>query len=101
MKNLTYPYMGIGGVKNCQNDPYVINERPLINPTPNPQSGGPGSISIAPRDWVSVLVTSFDMHGPHWDYSSTPGTTLGCDRPTNTNLINTAELTHFITLHSL
>ena len=31
LKNLTYPYMGVGGgVKNCQNHPYVINEWPLI-----------------------------------------------------------------------
>ena len=30
LKNLTYPYMGIGwGVKNFQNHPYVINEWPL------------------------------------------------------------------------
>ena len=29
LKNLTYPYMGVGGVKNCQNHPYVINEWPL------------------------------------------------------------------------
>ena len=28
-KNLTYPYMGVGGVKNCQNHPIVINEWPL------------------------------------------------------------------------
>ena len=28
LKNLTYPYMGVGG-KNCQNHPYVINEWPL------------------------------------------------------------------------
>ena len=26
---LTCPYMGVGGVKNHQNRPYVINERPL------------------------------------------------------------------------
>ena len=27
MKNLTYAYMGVGGgVKNCQNHAYVINE---------------------------------------------------------------------------
>ena len=27
LKNLTYPYMGVGGgVKNCQNRPYLINE---------------------------------------------------------------------------
>jgi hypothetical protein len=25
-KNLTYLYMGVGGVKNYQNHPYVINE---------------------------------------------------------------------------
>ena len=31
LKNLTYAYMGVGGVKNCQNCPYVINEWPLIN----------------------------------------------------------------------
>ena len=30
LKNLTYPYMGVGGVKNCQNRPYVINEWPQI-----------------------------------------------------------------------
>ena len=26
LKYLTYPYMGVEGVKNCQNHPYVINE---------------------------------------------------------------------------
>ena len=31
LKNLTYPYMGVGEVKNCQNHPYVINELPLWN----------------------------------------------------------------------
>ena len=31
LKNLTYPYMGVrGGVQNCQNHAYVINEWPLI-----------------------------------------------------------------------
>ena len=25
LKNFTYPYMGVRGVKNCQNHPYVIN----------------------------------------------------------------------------
>ena len=25
-ENLTYPYMGVGEVENCQNHPYVINE---------------------------------------------------------------------------
>ena len=30
LKNLTFPYMGVGEVKNCQNRPYVINEWPLI-----------------------------------------------------------------------
>ena len=30
LKNFMYPYMGVGGVKNCQNHPYVINEWPLI-----------------------------------------------------------------------
>ena len=29
LRNLKYPYMGVGGVKNCQNDPYVMNEWPL------------------------------------------------------------------------
>ena len=29
LKNLTYPYVGVGAVKNCQNHPYVINEWPL------------------------------------------------------------------------
>ena len=29
IENLTYPYMGAGGVKNFQNHPYVINEWPL------------------------------------------------------------------------
>ena len=29
LKNLTYPYMGVGGVKNFQNLPYVINEWPI------------------------------------------------------------------------
>ena len=28
LKNLTYPYMWVGGVKNCQNHPYVINKWP-------------------------------------------------------------------------
>jgi hypothetical protein len=35
LKNLTYPYMGAGGIKNGQNHPYVINEWPL-----NVVSGG-------------------------------------------------------------
>ena len=26
MKNVTYPYMWVGGIKNYQNHPYVINE---------------------------------------------------------------------------
>ena len=30
-KNLTYPCMGVGGFKNCQNHPYVINEWPLAS----------------------------------------------------------------------
>ena len=30
LKNLTYPYMGVRGVKNFQNHPHVINEWPLI-----------------------------------------------------------------------
>ena len=30
LQNLMYPYMVVGGgVKNCQNPPYVINEWPL------------------------------------------------------------------------
>ena len=29
LKHLTYPYMRVGGVKNCQNHPYVINKLPL------------------------------------------------------------------------
>ena len=31
LKNLTYLYMGAGRVKNGQNQPYVINEWPLIH----------------------------------------------------------------------
>ena len=31
LKNLTYPYMGVGGIKNCQNYPYVINEWSLTS----------------------------------------------------------------------
>ena len=31
IENLTYPYMGAGGVKNFQNHPYVIIEWPLIS----------------------------------------------------------------------
>ena len=32
LKNLTFPYKGMGGgVKNCQNHPYIINEWPLIS----------------------------------------------------------------------
>ena len=27
LKNLTYPYMGVEGVKNCQNHPYVIKNK--------------------------------------------------------------------------
>ena len=30
LKNLTYPYMGVGGIKNFQNHAYVINEWSLI-----------------------------------------------------------------------
>ena len=42
LKNLTYSYMGVGGgVKNCLNHPYVINEWPL-----------------------STRVTSCLLHGP-------------------------------------
>ena len=29
LENLTYPFMSVEGVKNCQNHPYVINESPL------------------------------------------------------------------------
>ena len=29
LKNLTYPYMGERGAKNCQNHTYVMNECPL------------------------------------------------------------------------
>ena len=29
LKNLTYPYMRVWGVKNCQNHPYVVNGWPL------------------------------------------------------------------------
>jgi hypothetical protein len=29
LKNLTYLYVGVGRVKNCQNHPYIINEWPL------------------------------------------------------------------------
>ena len=30
LKNLKYPYMGVGGgIKNCQNHPYITNEYPL------------------------------------------------------------------------
>ena len=31
LKNFTYPDMGVGGVKNCQYCPYVINEWPLTS----------------------------------------------------------------------
>ena len=31
LKNPTYPYGRVRGVKNCQNHPYVINEWPLIS----------------------------------------------------------------------
>ena len=30
LKNLMFPYMGVGRVKNFQNHPYVINDWPLI-----------------------------------------------------------------------
>ena len=30
LKDLTCPYMGVGGSKNCQNHPYLINEWPFI-----------------------------------------------------------------------
>ena len=33
LKNLTYPYMGVGEVKNLKNHPYVINGWPLITYT--------------------------------------------------------------------
>jgi hypothetical protein len=29
LKKLTYPYIGVGEVKNCQNHPCVVNEWPL------------------------------------------------------------------------
>ena len=29
LKNLSYPYMAVEGVKNCQNHPYVIMNGPL------------------------------------------------------------------------
>ena len=31
LKNFTYPYMGVGGVNDCQKRPYIINEWPLKN----------------------------------------------------------------------
>jgi hypothetical protein len=31
LKNLMYPYMGVGDVKNCKNHPYIIYEWPLTN----------------------------------------------------------------------
>ena len=31
LRNLIYPYMGIGRVKNCQYHLYIINEWPLIS----------------------------------------------------------------------
>ena len=31
LKNLTYPYMGAGGIKHYQKHPYVINEWSLRN----------------------------------------------------------------------
>ena len=38
LKNLTYPYMGVGRVNNCQNHSYVINEWPLTDLRPIPLS---------------------------------------------------------------
>ena len=36
LKNFTYPYMGVGGVKNCQNHPYVIMNGPTsVEQDPN------------------------------------------------------------------
>ena len=32
-ENLRYSYMREGGVKNCQNHPYIINEWPFITTT--------------------------------------------------------------------
>jgi hypothetical protein len=29
LKNLKYPYLRVEGVKNCQNNAYVINEWPI------------------------------------------------------------------------
>ena len=56
----------------------------IVNPTPNPQPGGPGPIFITPgtewpsytaRHWVPILVTFYDQHGLQWDYSLLPVTT--------------------------
>ena len=49
----------------------------VVNPTPNPQPGGPTPIfitpgtgwpSYTPRHWVLILVTFYDMDGQQWDF---------------------------------
>ena len=56
----------------------------VVNPTSNPQPGGPGPIfitpgtgwpSYAPRHRVPILVASYDMHGLQWNYYFIPITT--------------------------
>ena len=54
LKNITYPYKGVeGGVKNCQNHTYVINEWPLKTANPS-----------------AVLRNSFRGKGPHLQEST-------------------------------
>ena len=52
LENLTYPYMGVWGVKNYQNHPYVINERPLrtVKVLGNSVPGCPQFISVGEKD---------------------------------------------------
>jgi len=60
LKNLTYPYMGIGWVKNCQNHPYVNN---------GTESESPWEHSLSHCDHWPIVLTSPVMN----DMKSTSG----------------------------
>ena len=51
LKSPTYPYMVVGGVKNCQNHPYVINEWPLIH-----YSASVYSIQKCPKNIGNIFI---------------------------------------------
>ena len=58
LKNLTYPYRGVGRAKNCQNYPYVINEWPLkskVDTIGNEQTTVP-FISQPLNKWIEKML---------------------------------------------